>query len=147
MAQVIDNFYITASVQGRVAYLLMSIYAVNPVIWHRFIDYNPSHIIFSNMIYGSTVYIFSRPAMRPISIVNRLIFSILGSMMFNYSSMLVYEYLVGKWNHRPVLLTVLGFFAGRLMMLHYLSYLYHVDRMSRIERNFERNAAYDSMYY
>lgn len=33
--QCIDNFYITASVQGRVAYLLMSIYAVNPVIWHR----------------------------------------------------------------------------------------------------------------
>lgn len=33
--QCIDNFYLTASIQGRVAYLLMSIYAVNPHIWHR----------------------------------------------------------------------------------------------------------------
>ncbi|GJQ76375.1 hypothetical protein Trydic_g2093 [Trypoxylus dichotomus] len=144
--QCVDNFYFTASIQSRVAYLLMSIYAVNPNIWHRFIEYSPSHILFSNMIYGSAVYIYSRPAMRPISVVNRVVFSILGSMMFNYSSMLVYDYLVRKWSHRPILVTILGFFCGRIMMLHYLSYLYHVDRMSRIERNFQRNAAFDSMY-
>lgn len=43
--QCIDNFYFTASIQGRVAYLLMSIYAVNPNIWHRYgalYNHNPN---------------------------------------------------------------------------------------------------------
>ncbi|XP_022920340.1 uncharacterized protein [Onthophagus taurus] len=144
--QCLDNFYTTASIQGRVAYLLMSVYAVNPNIWHRFTLYNPSHILFSNMIYGAAVHIYSRPAMRPISGGNRIVFSILGSMMFNYSSMLVFEFLKEKLDHRPILLTLLGFICGRMMMLHFLSYLYHVDRISRVDRNFRRNPAFDSMY-
>nr|XP_022920349.1 uncharacterized protein LOC111428860 isoform X3 [Onthophagus taurus] len=70
--------------------------------------------------------------------------SILGSMMFNYSSMLVFEFLKEKLDHRPILLTLLGFICGRMMMLHFLSYLYHVDRISRVDRNFRRNPAFDS---
>lgn len=30
-----DNFYLTATIQGRLAYLLMSIHAVNPHIFAR----------------------------------------------------------------------------------------------------------------
>lgn len=30
-----DNFCTAASIQGRLAYLLMSVHAVNPYIWQR----------------------------------------------------------------------------------------------------------------
>lgn len=30
-----ENFCYVASLQGRVSYLLMSVHAVNPLIWHK----------------------------------------------------------------------------------------------------------------
>ena len=31
-------------------------------------------------------------------------------------------------------------------MLHFLAYLYHVDKFTRIDRHFARNSTFDSMY-
>lgn len=77
-----------------------------------------------------------------------LIYSILGSMMFNYSTMQFYEYLVEKLSHKLYLLTFLGYISGRIMMVHLMAYLYHVDtRISESNnRNISRNSNFETMY-
>lgn len=140
----IQSFYFTASVQGRLAYLIMSIHAVNPDIISAICSYNPKPLLFTNMLYGIGVYIYSRPNMVQLSPIHRATFSVLGSMSFNYSSMLVYDWLVEKLVDRPYLLTFMGFMCGRLMMLHLLAYIYHVD--NRVPGSVRRNSAFDAMY-
>lgn len=140
----IESFYLTASLQGRLAYLIMSIHAVNPEIVSTVWNYNPKPLLFSNMLYGIGVYIYSRPNMMQFNPIHRTTFSVLGSMSFNYSSMLVYDWLVEKLSDRPYLLTFMGFLCGRLMMLHLLAYIYHVD--NRVPGSVRRNSAFDAMY-
>ncbi|KAK4872783.1 hypothetical protein RN001_014812 [Aquatica leii] len=99
------------------------------------------------MIYGFAVHLHSRPHMQLVGGFHRLIFSVLGSCMFNYSSMMVYEWLMTKVpNDRPFLLTFAGFFTGRLLIVHLLAYLYHVDTRSVIGRSLRRDLNYETMY-
>ncbi|XP_063919715.1 uncharacterized protein LOC135134811 [Zophobas morio] len=122
----LELFYITATLQGRIAYFLMSIHAVNPSILKSFTDYNPKKYLFANMVYGVGVMLYCRPSMRAISRFNRTVFSILGSLMFNHSSLLFYG-------------------CGRVMMLHLLAYLYHVDSRYR-GFHIRPYPEYESMY-
>ncbi|KAF5281138.1 hypothetical protein FQA39_LY17870 [Lamprigera yunnana] len=102
-----NNFNVTATLQGRVAYALMSIHAVNP-------------------------WIFSR---------------VLGSLMFNHSTMLIYQWVLRIVpEHRPYSLTFLGFLCGRLLTVYILAYLYHVDTRSIIGVRLRRNTNYETMY-
>nr|XP_008190955.1 PREDICTED: uncharacterized protein LOC103312336 isoform X1 [Tribolium castaneum] len=140
-----EMFSISATLQGRVAYLLMSIHAVNPHIVKSFTNCDPKHYLFMNMLYGVAIMIYCRPSMYAISKFNRAAFSILGSLMFNHSSMLCYEWLVEKLSHRPYLLTFLGFLSGRIMMLHLLAYCYHVDSRYR-GFHIRPYPEYESMY-
>lgn len=68
-------------------------------------------------------------------------------MMFNYSTIQVYEWLVERLEHRPYLLTFLGFLTGRIMIVHLLAYLYHVDtRCIGVGHYVRRDSAYETMY-
>lgn len=68
-------------------------------------------------------------------------------MMFNYSSMQLYDYLVDKFSERLYLLTFLGYLSGRILMVHFLAYLYHVDSRSIIStRSVTPNSNFESMY-
>lgn len=138
------NFYTVATLQGRMAYLFMSIHAVNPEILNNILPFDPHHILWCNMFYGTTLHLYARPNMGQFTLVHRAIFSILGSLMFNYSTMRVFRYFAERLDERPLLMTILGFTAGRIMMFHFLAYLYHVD--SRTPGTTRRDAMYDSMY-
>ncbi|XP_018323393.1 uncharacterized protein LOC108735754 [Agrilus planipennis] len=154
----IDAFYVTASLQGKIAYLLMSVHVVNPGIfisWNlrkvnifSVLQYNPHTLLFRNMVYGMAVHIFSRPSMFSLIFTTRLSFSILGSMMFSYSSLQVFEWLIGKMGDNHInLLTLLGFLAGRLMMGSLVAYLYHVDSRNVFAyRYVRRDNVLESMY-
>lgn len=129
-------------------------------------NYDLTKILFTNMIYGMGVMIYSRPSMRPINSFQRTAFryirnlyrwwnqhnankdlSTLGSLMFCHSSMMVYKWLSATFSHRPYMLTFLGFISGRVMMVHLLAYLYHIDSRVYIPgQYFRRNADFESMY-
>lgn len=81
--------------------------------------------------------------MKPLSSGHRALFSVLGSFMFNYTAMRVFDTFAQYVEQRPYIMTLLGFIAGRAMMLHLLAYLYHVDTRGGSIR---RDAYYDSMY-
>ncbi|XP_017778079.1 PREDICTED: uncharacterized protein LOC108563804 [Nicrophorus vespilloides] len=143
--QFCEDFATVAGMQGRVAYLLMSIHVANPCILHRFFSYDPSTVLYTNMVYGIGLMLYARPNMRPIGNINRIIFSLLGSLMFNFSSVAVFDHIRERFFRKPFLVTFLGFISGRFFMLHLLAYLYHVDIRSR-SRNVPRNSTFDSMY-
>lgn len=126
----IRTFYRIATLQGRIAYLLMSIHAVNPAILNRLLHNKLHQILWYNMLYGTTIHLYSRPNMRPVNPGHRICFSILGSLMFNYSAMRVFGYFAQYVEERPYLMTFLGFLAGRAMIVQLLAYLYHVDSRS-----------------
>ncbi|KAF5290274.1 hypothetical protein FQR65_LT11607 [Abscondita terminalis] len=143
----IDNFYLIATIQGRFAYLLMSIHAVNPSIFIRLLGVNPGPFLFKNMIYGLAVHLHSRPHMHVLGGLHRTIFSVLGSLMFNNTTMMVYEWVAKNMpQDRPYLLTSAGFVAGRILIMYFLAYLYHVDTRSVVGRNLRRDRNYETMY-
>lgn len=140
----INNFYTIATLQGRIAYLLMSVHAVNPAILTNLFHRDPHGFLLANMLYGTAVHIFSRANMTPLNFSYRTTFSVLGSLMFNYSVMSVYGWLAERLQDRPISLGMTAFTAGRLMMLCLLAFLYHVD--TRRPGQIRRSSLFDSMY-
>ncbi|KAB0792475.1 hypothetical protein PPYR_14434 [Photinus pyralis] len=141
-----QNFYLTATIQGRLSYLLMSIHAVTPSICARLTTYNPGPILFYNMLYGVAAHLHCRPHMQLLGSFHRVAFSILGSIAFNHSCMMGFQWVVNTFPMRPYLRTFMGFFVGRLMMVYFLAYMYHVDSRSVVGQIVERDANYESMY-
>lgn len=139
----LKTFYTIATIQGRLAYLFMSIHAVNPNILTSLLHYNPHKILWYNMLYGTTLHLYSRPNMKPLTTGHRIAFSVLGSMMFNYSAMRVFASFAEHTDDYPYLMVLLGFLAGRGMMLNLMAYLYHVDCRAGTIR---RDNYFDSIY-
>lgn len=75
-------------------------------------------------------------------------FSALGSLMFNYGSMSVFNWIRETYandaNNVPYLASCMGLLVGRIFMLHLLAFLYHVDL--KCDRNMPRNSTLDSMF-
>lgn len=141
----IGNFYTVANLQGRISYMLMSVHALRPDFLIQLLHYDPHQILWYNMLYGTGIHIYSRPNMRALNVFHRVVFSVLGSMMFNYSAMSVFRYIRERLaDERPQFLAFMGFMAGRLMMLNLLAYLYHVD--SRVPGTIRRDSLFESMY-
>ncbi|XP_060520803.1 uncharacterized protein LOC132698627 [Cylas formicarius] len=132
-----------AAIQGRISYCIMSVHAVNPHIFRYLSDYDPYTYLLWNMIYGITIMIATSPALNTIVPFTRFTFGFMGSLAFNYSSLMFYGYLSDIFYDRPLLLTVLGFISGRVMMVHLLAFLYHIDSLVTGTR---RHSAFDAMY-
>ncbi|KAL1517623.1 hypothetical protein ABEB36_001362 [Hypothenemus hampei] len=136
-----------ASMQGRIAYCLMSLYSVNPSILNYFISTDLHPFLMWNMIYGITVMIISRPCLKSLMPVHQFSFSLLGSLAFNYSSLLWYQWLNSYLDEQTILRTILGYISGRVMMVHLLAFLYHIDtRCSNIGDRSRRLSAFEVMY-
>ncbi|XP_072384811.1 uncharacterized protein [Diabrotica undecimpunctata] len=141
------SFSWAASLQGGIAYFLMSIHAVNPYILITIFGFDPYYFLWVTMVYGLGIMILSRPAMRPISPVNRIAFGILGSLMFCHASRNCFDWLNYLYPERTYLRTFLGFFSGRIMMVHFLAYLYHVDTRTNIPGvHVHRDRVFEQMY-
>ncbi|KAF7271033.1 hypothetical protein GWI33_015999 [Rhynchophorus ferrugineus] len=144
--QFVQTFCQVASLQGRLAYCLMSVHAVNPAILQIFTDYDIYNILFWNMIYGITVMITARPALRPLMPLHRLTFGILASLSFNHSTLLWYRWLSHRFENNIMLLTFLGYLSGRIMIVHLLAFLYHIDTRCNDTLRPRRDPAFESMY-
>lgn len=140
----IRNFYRVATLQGRIAYLFMSIHAINPAILNSILPSDPYQILWANMMYGTTLHLYARPNMRNLNTFHRSVFAFGGSIMFNCSVMKVFAYFNENLDERPIFMTFLGFVTSRIMLLYFLAYLYHVD--SREPGLVRRNSWFDSMY-
>nr|CAI5854390.1 unnamed protein product [Callosobruchus analis] len=74
-------------------------------------------------------------------------FGILGSLMFNHSSMLCFNWLRTVFPDRPYLLTFMSFVSGRIMMVHLLAFLYHMDTRSAVSGpSVRRDSTFEGMY-
>nr|XP_023014383.1 uncharacterized protein LOC111504122 isoform X2 [Leptinotarsa decemlineata] len=118
----LEMFYLAATFQGRAAYFLMSIHAVNPGVLTQILGIDPFPYLWATMIYGVAIMIFSRPSMRVIFPLNRIAFG-------------------------PFMRTFMGFLSGRLMMVHLLAFLYHIDTRTNIPDLYvTRDVAFEGMY-
>nr|XP_023014381.1 uncharacterized protein LOC111504122 isoform X1 [Leptinotarsa decemlineata] len=143
----LEMFYLAATFQGRAAYFLMSIHAVNPGVLTQILGIDPFPYLWATMIYGVAIMIFSRPSMRVIFPLNRIAFGMLGSLMFNHASMVCFKYLCTVFPDRPFMRTFMGFLSGRLMMVHLLAFLYHIDTRTNIPDLYvTRDVAFEGMY-
>ncbi|KAK9876866.1 hypothetical protein WA026_015099 [Henosepilachna vigintioctopunctata] len=143
-----DVVYLFATYQGRLAYALMSVYAVCPEKIDQYIPYNVSGILFGNMLCGIGVMIFGRPSLAMVRLFYRLPFSIGGSLMFNHASMTYFEWIHETCQDSTFIAMVLSYIGGRVFMIHLLSFLYHVDtRTFHFGYNRpKRNQIYEHMY-
>ncbi|CAG9861533.1 unnamed protein product [Phyllotreta striolata] len=145
--QFVISFYNCAMLQGTVAYLLMSIYAVAPQEISSYLGFDLAGYLWSNMVYGLSVVIFSRPTFRSVSPSNRIAFALLGSLMFNHASMNCFSWIHRTFPERPYVRGFLGFFAGRIMMVHFLAFLYHMDtRTITPGVRMERSPVFEQIY-
>ncbi|KAJ8949984.1 hypothetical protein NQ318_002393 [Aromia moschata] len=143
----VQNFCLAAIFQGRLSYCLMSIHAVNPHILNYWLSFDLYPYLWANMVYGITIMIYTRPSLRVISPFNRMVFGILGSLMFNHSSMICYNWLSTIIPDNSYFLTFMGFLAGRIMMVHLLAFLYHIDTRTNVPGVIVlRNSTFESMY-
>ncbi|XP_050315107.1 uncharacterized protein LOC126749458 [Anthonomus grandis grandis] len=146
-AEFLTTFCDVAAFQGRVAYCLMSVYAVNPYVFEYFTDINFYPYFFWNMVYGITFMIVSRPSMRPLMPIHRATFSLLGSLSFNYSSLMWYDWLNVHLGERTILRTLAAYFSGRVFMVHLIAFMYHVDtRCTAVDQRPRRESVFEAMY-
>ncbi|XP_019770768.1 uncharacterized protein LOC109544840 [Dendroctonus ponderosae] len=143
----IKAFCEIAGFQGRFAYCLMSIYAVNPALFEYFTSVDLYPFLLWNMIYGIAVMIMSRPSLKPLVPVHRFTFSLLGSLAFNYSSLQFFHWLAANLEGMPILRTLLGYLSGRVMIVHLIAFLYHIDtRCTDVSNRARRLSAFEAMY-
>lgn len=116
------------------------------------------------MIYGITVELISRPCLKPLMPIHKFTFrytqylilipkpkmdfsSLLGSLSFNYSSLLCFHWIFNHLEDSPVIRTFLGYMAGRILMVHLLAFLYHIDtRCTDPGERPRRISAFEVMY-
>lgn len=73
--------------------------------------------------------------------------SLLGSLSFNYSSLLCFDWIFKHLEDSPVIRTFLGYLAGRILMVHLLAFLYHIDtRCTDPGERPRRISAFEVMY-
>ncbi|KAJ8975546.1 hypothetical protein NQ317_009202 [Molorchus minor] len=143
----VENFCLAAIFQGRLAYCLMSIHAVNPSIMNYCFGTDLYPYLWANMVYGIAVMIYCRPCLRPIAPFNRMVFGLLGSLMFNHSSMICFNWLSHIIPDNIYFLTFMGFISGRIMMVHLLAFLYHVDTRTNVPGvTVVRDSTFEAMY-
>lgn len=122
-----DIIYFVAEYQGRLAYALMSVYASCVAKSPGKIHHDPRTIIFGNMVCGICIMIFGRPSMAILKLFYRIVFSIGGALMFNHASLIYFDWIQFMFPKSPFVAAALGYLGGRVFMVHYLAYLYHVD--------------------
>lgn len=67
--------------------------------------------------------------------------------MFNHSSLICYRWIYSIFAERPYVLTFMGFMSGRIMMIHLLAFMYHIDTRTNIPgAAVPRDYAFEGMY-
>ncbi|KAL3276128.1 hypothetical protein HHI36_020847 [Cryptolaemus montrouzieri] len=122
-----ERIKILSYLQGSLSYILMSLLAVHHHIVVSYMGPNFFPFLFVNMVYGMTFMLYSRPAMMRIFKFQRFTFSLLGSLMFNITSVKFFEWTLTKIPEQPWMRTLVAFLGGRLMLFYFIAYLYHVD--------------------
>ncbi|KAL3284985.1 hypothetical protein HHI36_019114 [Cryptolaemus montrouzieri] len=122
-----NTWYSAGELQGRLAYALMSIYAPCPKKFQQYIQYDLEPVLYGNMICGICIMIFGRKAMALIRIFYRVVFAVGGTFMFCEASLVYFRWIRDSFPDKSIEPICLGYFGGRVFMVHLLAYLYHVD--------------------
>ncbi|XP_044764355.1 uncharacterized protein LOC123320924 [Coccinella septempunctata] len=123
----LEKIQFLSYIQGSIPYILMSLLEVHHDLVVSYMGKYFFPFLFYNMVYGMAVMLYMRPSMRRIYGFHRLTFSILGSLMFNHSSVKFFSWLIIKMPQQPLLRTAVAFVCGRIIIFFFISYLYHVD--------------------
>ncbi|KAG5877902.1 hypothetical protein JTB14_011619 [Gonioctena quinquepunctata] len=121
--------------------------SIQPSSLSKIFGIDPYPYLWATMLYGIAIMIFARPSLVTISPLNRIAFGMLGSLMFNHASMVCFQWVCTIFIERPLMRMFMGFLSGRLMMVHLLAFLYHMDTRSNIPNiNVPREMAFEGMY-
>ncbi|CAG9861532.1 unnamed protein product [Phyllotreta striolata] len=143
----IESFDRTAALQGRWAYLLMSLYIMNAESLSSSLGFDLYPYLWFNMLYGFAVLLVNRPTFTPVKIIPRVTVSILGSLMFNHATMNCFKWLSSYSLGGPYARAFCGFICGRIMMVHFQALLYHLDTRTTIPGVLVlRDIAFEQMY-
>ncbi|XP_035794646.1 uncharacterized protein LOC118467847 [Anopheles albimanus] len=102
--------------KGMVSYAALSVNVMNPSIAIRLLPKRDvTNFLLIHTIFGTTLFLFSRPHLKGVSTNKRLAFSVCGSVLFSFGSVLVWAVLRSAIPRNQGLGTALGLSSGVLM--------------------------------
>ncbi|XP_037032542.1 uncharacterized protein LOC119071669 [Bradysia coprophila] len=121
--------YYYAPLNGMVSYAAMSINVMNPSLAYRlFPKRDVTNFLLIHTLFGTTLYVFSRPHLQSVDSKKRVAYSILGSSMFTFGSILFWAIArnaLPKDNN--ALSTAVGVASGFAIARLGYDYFSHVD--------------------
>lgn len=89
-----------------------------------------TNFLLIHTLFGTTLYIYSRPHLKAVPAKKRVVYSILGSTLFSMGSILLWAVVRSAAPKNNGLLTVLGIGSAFLVARTSIDYLQHVDSIA-----------------
>ncbi|XP_055628175.1 uncharacterized protein LOC129769748 isoform X2 [Toxorhynchites rutilus septentrionalis] len=128
--------YYYMPLQSMVSYAALSVNVMNPSIAVRYLPKRDvTNFLLLHTLFGTTLYFYSRPHLAVVSNKRRVAFSICGSVLFSFGSVLVWAVLRSAIARNKSLATALGLSSGFIMAKLTYDYLDSNDKQVVAKKN------------
>ncbi|XP_052860528.1 uncharacterized protein LOC128267679 [Anopheles cruzii] len=122
--------------KGMVSYAALSVNVMNPSIAIRLLPKRDvTNFLLIHTILGTSLYFYSRPHLKGVSTNKRIAFSLCGSVLFSFGSVLVWAVLRSTVPRNQGVATALGLSSGVLMAKLAYDYLKTNDSQAVVKKN------------
>jgi len=122
-------FKITPAV-GAVCYEYFSLSVMDPIGFSRSFggsEDTVKNVVWLNAHIGAGLYLYSRRHIKRVSTQKAIFYSVFGSVLFNFGSIMLWAWERNLMPHSPVLRSALGLMSGGVMLYAAQDYLQYVD--------------------
>ncbi|XP_055316838.1 uncharacterized protein LOC129576185 [Sitodiplosis mosellana] len=113
------------------SYGALSVNILSPQLASRLIPKRDvTNFLLIHTLFGTTLYIYSRPHLKSLDVKQKITYSVLGSTLFSLGSVLVWAIIRSSIPHNAVLGTALGLASGYGLARVSYEYLKHVDAIA-----------------
>ncbi|XP_053688026.1 uncharacterized protein LOC128737419 [Sabethes cyaneus] len=128
--------YFYFPLQSMVSYAALSVNVMNPSIAIRLLPKRDvTNFLLVHTLFGTTLYLYSRPHLAVVPSQRRVAYSICGSVLFSFGSVLVWAVLRSAIPRNHTLATALGLSSGFLLAKLTYDYLDSNDKQVVPKKN------------
>ncbi|KAK6621710.1 hypothetical protein RUM43_006774 [Polyplax serrata] len=118
---------------GTASYTVLSISVLNPSLRYSYLPKRDvTNILLATALFGTGCYLYSRPHIKDTSKNGRYGFSALGSVMFNFSSVLLWAILRSVLPENVAICSAAGLASSYVLVQGATNYIQFVDNKSSI---------------
>ncbi|KFB49652.1 AGAP012587-PA-like protein [Anopheles sinensis] len=122
--------------KGMLSYAALSVNVMNPSIAIKLLPKRDvTNFLLIHTIFGTTLYMYSRPHLKALPSNKRFAYSICGSVLFSFGSVLVWAVLRSAIPRNQGLSTALGLSSGLLIAKLSYDYLENNDSQAVVKKN------------